>query len=336
MPPAFLLLPIGVFVMLATALLCGFLRPRLAPDRPNERSLHQAPVPRGGGVALWLIVLPVWIAVLALSGKIGAHFPLLFGAVLLIGVSWCDDHKPLPTSLRLFVQLIAVVMGISLLPADHAVFSKAIPPWLDSALAGFCWLWFINLTNFMDGIDGLSGVQTAYLGLGFTLIAMLAALPLGNAMVLAVGLFAAALGFLWWNWPPARLFLGDVGSIPLGYLLGYLLLLLAAQGHLLIALALPLYYLADSGLTLLRRVVEGKKFWQAHREHFYQKAALAAGHKPVLYAVMAGNAALLLVCLLSLKLGIWILAAAPLLVGLLLWYLRFLSVQANSPSHLYL
>ncbi|HVY12102.1 MAG TPA: UDP-N-acetylmuramyl pentapeptide phosphotransferase, partial [Alphaproteobacteria bacterium] len=146
------------------------------------------------------------------------------------------------------------------------------------------------------------------------------------ALLLGVLLLGGVLGFLVWNRHPAKLFMGDVGSIPLGYLLGYLLLLMAVAGFGGIALVLPLYYLADATYTLLKRLAQRKKFWQAHREHFYQQAVLKTGwHGKVLYPIIGANALLLVTCVLSLKFGVYTLAAAPLIVGGLMWYLKRLS-----------
>ncbi|MEQ8194752.1 MAG: glycosyl transferase, partial [Rhodospirillales bacterium] len=147
--------------------------------------------------------------------------------------------------------------------------------------------------NFMDGIDGIAGVETASLGGGIVAVVLLAATDPALAWI-GVTLIAGALGFLWWNWHPAKIFLGDTGSVPLGFVLGWLLLTLAAEGQWAAAFILPLYYLADATLTLFRRALRGEKFWQAHREHFYQRAAQRGlGHAHVSLAILAGNVGLI-------------------------------------------
>ena len=139
------------------------------------------------------------------------------------------------------------------LPAG-AVFQGWLPSGLDAIATALIWVWFINLFNFMDGIDGIAGSEAAAIGLGLVLVASIGvASDLGIA-VPAAAIAAAALGFLVWNWTPARIFLGDVGSVPLGYVLGYLLRELALRGWWKAALILPLYFLADATLTLLRRL----------------------------------------------------------------------------------
>jgi UDP-N-acetylmuramyl pentapeptide phosphotransferase/UDP-N-acetylglucosamine-1-phosphate transferase len=149
-------------------------------------------------------------------------------------------------------------------------------------------VWFVNLYNFMDGIDGITGVETVCVAGGVALTEGFSGSV--GATILPLTLVAAALGFLRWNWHPARIFLGDVGSVPLGFLLGFLLLGLAAQGAWAPALILPLYYLVDATLTLGRRVLRGAPFWKAHREHFYQRALAPDGnHAAVTRLILIGN-----------------------------------------------
>ena len=193
---------------------------------------------------------------------------------------------------------------------------------LDRVASGLLWLWFVNLFNFMDGIDGISGVEAGSVGLGLAAVAVLLgwpALPAALALVLA----AVAAGFLVWNWAPAKLFLGDVGSVPLGYLLGWLLLSTAAAGQWAVALILPLYYLLDATLTLARRLRRGEKFWRAHREHFYQRAVQGGlGHAAVALRIGLANGGLILLALLAAKGYPWLALAAALgVVGVLLAHL---------------
>ena len=142
----------------------------------------------------------------------------------------------------------------------------------------------------MDGIDGLAGSEAAAIGVGLLLFSALGSgLDPGMAL-LAAPILGAALGFLVWNWSPARIFLGDVGSTPLGYLIGFLLLDLAVRGHWKVALILPLYFLADATITLLRRLLRGERIWQAHRQHFYQQAVRRGlGHAAVVRRVIAAD-----------------------------------------------
>jgi UDP-N-acetylmuramyl pentapeptide phosphotransferase/UDP-N-acetylglucosamine-1-phosphate transferase len=199
------------------------------------------------------------------------------------------------------------------------VFQGLLPPLADRLAAAFLWLWFLNLFNFMDGIDGISGVEAASVGLGLALVAVLGGLA-AELVALPVLLAAAALGFLAWNRPPAKLFLGDVGSVPLGYLLGWLLLSSAAAGQWAAALILPLYYLADATVTLAKRGLRGAKVWQAHREHFYQRAVQGGlSHGAVVLRVLVCNVGLVVFALLATAGWPWpALAGAALAVLILL------------------
>lgn len=292
----------------ATGAVTAWLRRRAVLDQPNERSSHTVPTPRGGGLGVMAAVLPLW----ALLGSGPAWAALL--AVPLAVVSWLDDTRGLPPAPRFLVQLAMVGAGLALLP-DGPVLQGLAPLWLDRVFALLAWVWFVNLFNFMDGIDGITGVETAAIGAGLAAIAPLTG---GNAAPAAV-LAGAALGFLRWNWAPARVFLGDVGSVPLGFLLGWLLLSAAARGQWAPALILPAYYLADATLTLTRRVLRGEKPWTPHREHFYQKAARAAGgHAAVAATVLVADALLVGLAVIALARPWAAVVAAALLVGGLL------------------
>ena len=269
-------------------------------DRPNLRSSHKTPTPRGGGLALVPLVLIAWALWGARHGPVPLGFALVLGgAVLLAGLSWLDDMKGLPSALRFAIQAAAVALGITGLADAGPVFQGLLPPWLDHLAAGFAWLWFVNLFNFMDGIDGITGVESVSIALGLVLCLLLLGgqpVALGLALLLA----GAVLGFLPWNWAPAKIFLGDVGSVPLGYLLGWLLLLAAAHGLWASAVILPLYYLADATLTLVKRGLRGAKVWRAHREHAYQRAVQGGlGHASVALRVLACNLALIALAALA-------------------------------------
>jgi UDP-N-acetylmuramyl pentapeptide phosphotransferase/UDP-N-acetylglucosamine-1-phosphate transferase len=297
------------------------LRRRAILDTPNHRSSHAVPTPRGGGLAVTPVLLLAWLGIGVASD---AGWPLgvaLAASLALTALSWLDDLRGLSAGVRFGAQAAAVAAGLLALPADAVVFQGLLPPLADRLLAGFAWLWFVNLFNFMDGIDGISGVEMGGLGLGALLCAAFAA---GAAPLLGLcgaALAGAGLGFLLLNWHPAKIFLGDVGSVPVGYLGGWLLLALAAAGLWLPALILPAYYLADATLTLLRRGLRGEKVWQAHREHFYQRAVAAGrSHARVSGAVALGNLGLVACALASLPLGVWALPpAAAVVLALLAW-----------------
>ncbi len=319
---------VAVAVSLAgTGMLVRVLRFFRVEDVPNDRSSHAASMPRGGGLAVLGAVLIAWSAGILLTGEDTVFHPLiLFGTLLLMLVSLLDDICGLPAVPRLIVQVIAVVPGILLLETSGGLFEGVVTWQADLALTALAWLWFINLYNFMDGIDGLAAVETASLGIG---LAGMAALGLAVPGMLdpSVALGAAALGFLVLNWQPARIFLGDVGSIPLGYLLGWLLIQLgsddfAGSSGWAAAVILPGYFLADATITLVRRALRGRNVMQAHREHFYQRALdLGRSHATVCRCVILTNVALVLVswCLPVLRPEVAIAMAALIVAATLRW-----------------
>ncbi len=311
--------------LVGTGAVMVILRARAILDHPNERSSHKAPTPRGGGIAVSPVVVIAWTAVAAMTARTPAMtMPVPAAALALAAVSWIDDLRGLNPLVRLAAQFAAATAGIAALAQSGLVFQGLLPPLYDHAAGVLLWVWFVNLFNFMDGIDGISATETASIGGGIFALAIFfpaAVLEPGTALY-ALTVAAAALGFLCWNWEPAKIFLGDVGSVPLGYLLGFLLLSLAAQGQWAAALILPLYYTADSGLTLLARLAAGERIWEAHASHFYQQAARRlASHGAVVRAIAAANLALVALALLSVTYPWQALIAAVGAVAVLLYYL---------------
>jgi len=267
-----------------TGLLRRWLLAHAILDRPNERSSHAAPVPRGGGIAVLLVLLPAW----AIAAP--ERWPLLLAALGLAAIGWWDDLRGLAPWPRLAAQAVAVAVGLwQLGPVTRGL----LPPVLDLGLAGLLWLWFVNLFNFMDGIDGIAGVEAVSIGLGLAVLALSLG-GFGDLAAPAVALVGAALGFLYWNWHPAKLFLGDVGSQSLGYLLGFLLLAAVAHGAWAAALILPLYFLVDATWTLARRAAAGEPILSAHAQHIYQRAVrLGRRHDEVVQPLLIANLALI-------------------------------------------
>jgi UDP-N-acetylmuramyl pentapeptide phosphotransferase/UDP-N-acetylglucosamine-1-phosphate transferase len=280
---------------LATGGVLRQLRRRAILDRPNERSSHAIPTPRGGGIGILAALLAAWCGIVLVGYGDASALAVATAVLVLAAVSWRDDVGGLPPAIRLLVQALAVIAGLAFLPGAGTVFQDLLPAWLDRAASALLWLWFVNAFNFMDGIDGIAGTEAAVIGGGIALLALfhLDAVGLGTGM-LGATVAGAALGFLAWNWQPAKLFMGDVGSVPLGYLLGWLLLNLAAAGYWASALILPLYFLADASWTLLRRLGRGEKIWQPHREHFYQHAVQAGrSHQAVVLRVVVADLVLI-------------------------------------------
>ena len=258
---------VSLSALVATGALLPLLRKHSILDIPNNRSSHDAPTPKGGGIALISVILLAWIASgIYLESNIFLTLILPAMALVLAGISWIDDLRGLPPIFRLIVQTTAVTAILTIRPAPEAFFQGLLPLILDNFLAGIIWVWFINLFNFMDGIDGITGTETIIIGVGIALICN------GHVAVIGGLLAAASAGFIRWNWHPAKIFLGDVGSVPLGFLVGWLLLNMAGNGMWAAAVILPSYYLFDASITLIRRALKREKIWQPHRQHFYQKA----------------------------------------------------------------
>lgn len=241
------------------ALLATGIAWRLATDIPNARSLHERPTPRVGG---WGIV-PVGVAALLWLAS-----PMWLIALMAAGLalmSQVDDRRGLPARLRFGGHAVAVIVLLAAYPA-------AVPWWALAGL-GFLMLWLINLYNFMDGADGLAGGMALF-GFGaYAVAALTGAAPSHDLAIAGAAIAGAALGFLLLNFHPARLFLGDAGSIPLGFLAG-------AFGYwgwreqvwpIWFPALVFSPFIADASVTLLRRLLRGEKFWQAHREHYYQR-----------------------------------------------------------------
>jgi UDP-N-acetylmuramyl pentapeptide phosphotransferase/UDP-N-acetylglucosamine-1-phosphate transferase len=234
----------------------------IAVDIPNARSLHERPVPRVGGWGILpAVVLLVTLFAPALRG-------IALGAAVLGVVSQIDDRRGLSARVRFAAHVIVVAAAVLLSAVD-------VPWWL-AILAGFAMVWLVNLYNFMDGSNGLAGGMAVF---GFGTYAIAAASVQPELAVAAAAVAGAAAGFLVLNFNPARIFLGDVGSIPLGFLAGALGFWGWQHG------AWPLWFpalvfapfIADATVTLLRRLARGEKVWQAHREHYYQRLVQMTG-----------------------------------------------------------
>jgi UDP-N-acetylmuramyl pentapeptide phosphotransferase/UDP-N-acetylglucosamine-1-phosphate transferase len=268
-------------ILASAALLCAILivvlRPLLegyATAQPNARSSHKLPTPQGGGIAVVAATILVCIAthyLLPASAAAKLQLPIIFAAVVLMaGVGVLADIHPENVAWRLLLQTLAVAPVIIALPAELRVLPMLpLPAERIALLIGG--LWFVNLVNFMDGLDWITVAEVVPITAALAVIGLFGLLP-PAAIVVSLALCGAMIGFGYFNRPVARLFLGDVGSLPVGLLLGWLLVLLAGNGGRAAAILLPLYYLADSTITLVRRARNGEKIWRAHRSHFYQRA----------------------------------------------------------------
>jgi UDP-N-acetylmuramyl pentapeptide phosphotransferase/UDP-N-acetylglucosamine-1-phosphate transferase len=272
------LLPVLSAIVVAailSACLILAIRPLLlrhALAKPNARSSHLVPTPQGAGIAVMTATLVVAGAIIASFGSVGANFPtLVFGATVFITlVGATDDIKTIQVMPRLILQALAVA-AVLVAASGNLPIIPAVPVWIEQAVLFLAGLWFVNLVNFMDGIDWITVAEVIPVTAALVLLGALGELP-PAATIAAAALGGATIGFAPFNRPVATIFLGDVGSLPIGLLLGWCLLELAYRGHLVAALLLPMYYLADATVTLLRRLARREPVWIAHRTHFYQRA----------------------------------------------------------------
>jgi UDP-N-acetylmuramyl pentapeptide phosphotransferase/UDP-N-acetylglucosamine-1-phosphate transferase len=300
-------MPVFALVLIAaiatSAGLIVVLRPllaRYALARPNARSSHREPTPQGGGIAVVAAaLLGLWIGV-ALSGLAAETqlAALSMAALALALVGAVDDILGLGAPLRLVLQTLAVAAVLATLPVNTSVMPE-FPRAFEFTILLVGGVWFVNLVNFMDGIDWMTVAEVVPITAAITLLGLIGAAP-PTAVLVALALLGGMIGFAPFNRPIAKLFLGDVGSLPIGLMLGWMLLLLASRGHVAAALLLPLYYLADATITLGRRLARGERVWQAHRTHFYQRA-LDGGFtvNDVVVRVFVLNIALAILALVS-------------------------------------
>lgn len=253
-------------------------------DVPNERSLHVTPVPRGGGLGI-MAGMAAAAAVLQLAGAGGFLMApgvaaVLAAVLVLSAVSFYDDWRTLSPFPRFSAQVVVAAGVVALVPLDlaavHVPVVGVLPLGRLSAVASVLLLvWMTNLYNFMDGMDGLAGTMTV---LGFAVISALALRAADQTLAaLAMLPLGAAAVFLIFNWPPARVFMGDVGSVPLGFLAGAVILMGARTGSVPLWSGILAFFpfIVDATLTLLHRAVTGQRVWAAHRQHFYQRLVLA-------------------------------------------------------------
>jgi UDP-N-acetylmuramyl pentapeptide phosphotransferase/UDP-N-acetylglucosamine-1-phosphate transferase len=314
--------------VLSAALIVG-LRPWLAGyamAKPNARSSHKTPTPQGGGIAVIGATLVVSAAVLFFAGSLNGNpipFLVILSAVLLMAaIGVLADKHPIAPAPRLVLQTFAVAAVLATLPPELRIL-PVLPLWSERILLLVGALWFVNLVNFMDGIDWLTVAEVVPIAATIGVIGLFGSLP-PAAIVVSLALCGATIGFGFFNRPVAKLFLGDVGSLPIGLLLGWLLLILAGNGGRAAAILLPLYYLADSTITLMRRAMNREPVWQAHRSHFYQRATYRGFTVVAIVARVFGvNLALAALALTTILLpsratDIAALSAGAALVGMLL------------------
>lgn len=260
-------------------------------DVENERSSHKGMAHRGGGI---LFIVLFYLSCLVAYFMDYVRFSLVevtlcCGAFVMSVVGWLDDYRGLTARLRLFFQLLIVGISVYFLPS----LITSVPVFLEKLILVFAWVWFINLFNFMDGADGFATQETIFICLALILMG------LSNSFIDI--LLCSIIGFLRVNYPRAKIFMGDIGSLFLGYLLGGVMLdfvcnhkLPIVSGFLITSL-----FSFDATYTLFKRVIAGKKISEAHREHWYQRLLISGStHKQLFYISVIYN--LLMICILFL------------------------------------
>jgi Fuc2NAc and GlcNAc transferase len=297
----------GVSVVL-TGALRRYALARSLMDIPNARSSHRVPTPRGGGVAIvvsFVLALPVFALIGVLDRSAAAA--LLGAGAWVAAVGFLDDHGHIAARWRLLAHFAAAAWALAWLGGTPplALFGTTVDlGWAGFALALLYLVWLLNLYNFMDGIDGIAGVEAICVGLGGALLYALCGRP--EFAPVPLTLAAAAAGFLYWNFPPAKIFMGDAGSGFLGIVIGVLSLQagwIAPELFWSWVILLGVF-VVDATWTLLRRLLRGERVYEAHRSHAYQYASREfARHLPVTLAVGAINLAWLLPIALWVGLG---------------------------------
>ena len=265
-----------LFSLIGTKYLKGYLERKKILDIPNERSSHTKPIPKGGG---WIIVI---FAIITLLTPTLMPFYFYITILALAILSWSDDIKNINPFIRLFFQFFILFIYFNYLYLNKF-------DYLEVTIISLVFIWFINIFNFMDGIDGITPSVTITILIGWSISHYFD--------FVMFGLIFCCLGFLFWNWHPAKIFLGDVGSIPLGFICGYFLLHTGLTGQWEWAISLPMYYILDTSITLINRLITGKKIWQAHSEHFYQKAVQSGmSHSQIVRFIIALQTLIIATC----------------------------------------
>jgi len=262
-------------------------------DIPNKRSSHIHPTPSGGGIAIlvgWIMIVAVmWFMDLVPAGIILAMGP---PTLIISAIGYIDDKVNLSSFLRLVTQLLAVTWFIYFSDDLSTIILPwlAVVPFLAALVVAISLIWLINLFNFMDGIDGIAASEATFVLLAIGVLSGFAGSSV--LMLLSFSLAGACSGFLCWNWPPAKIFLGNVGAASLGFLIGAIGLTAIEVGDLtpFVLVILLGVFLVDATVTLVRRMASGQRWYSAHRTHTYQKLAIRwSSHRRVTLIVCMVN-----------------------------------------------
>lgn len=301
---------INLGILGCVAMICSFILTRILVsimpklgivDIPSKRRAHEQATPRGGGLAFILIfsiALPVFEYIMRGTYSGSADILQIFLPISLI--SFWDDVSHVMVPMRLFVHVLCASLAVMWLVHPSTILHYEIPMSLDLAIGTFALLTFLNVYNFLDGIDGITVSESIHLSTTILLLCIFRYDIIPNVdivIMVATIILGWSIGFIYFNWQPAKIFLGDVGSISIGFLLGVCLLTIASANAKLFAACViaALYYIADGGITILIRLVKGEKIWEPHLQHFFQKAVRKGhSHKKVVQRIMKCNILLML------------------------------------------
>lgn len=329
-------------------IICSYLIKKLIPflkrkslvDYPSERRNHSVMVPKGAGIVIIPLLILSLFGIFLLQGFFDKQWLIfIISTISLFIISLFDDMKNLSAPTRLVVHFMCVALSIFILKEDISKFiENNILIWIDfnpliifysfAIILLVLWIWIINLFNFMDGMDGLSCTQIIFFSLTTNILCLFGYMN-ENFQILSLILISLFLAFYKFNKPSAQIFLGDVGSIPIGYILGFVLIdTFLKNGPITSLLIVFLYYFFDSTLTLIKRLMRKKNIFEAHSDHFYQKILRTGqSHQQVLNKIIILLLVLFILSMISIKYPI-----ISLILGIVftLGFLAFLQRQCKN------
>lgn len=309
-------------------------------DAPGGRRAHKKPTLRGAGLALVLSFLLSLAQIHISWSNLGNSINYLsyISIILLAGISFLDDIKPVHFMIRLFVHFLVATLAVNNFLGVNLLFHGKLNQAIDLFAAIFILTAYINIYNFLDGIDGLSSLQSIHLSISTIILCTLNYNSVSNneyVLVSSVLLLGCSLAFIIFNWPPAKMFIGDIGSTFLGLIHGLNLIILSSSSQKLMiaSLIITLYYLADGGLTIIIRILKQEKFWLPHLDHFFQQAVKKGmSHKEIDLKICLCNIFLLLFALYSFYNPILSVFLSISIVMLLLLHFRISTHAVNNKN----
>ncbi|MFK7967872.1 MAG: UDP-phosphate alpha-N-acetylglucosaminyltransferase [Rickettsiaceae bacterium] len=270
-------------------------------DKPSKRRVHSRVTPRGGGIAFvitFCLLFPMFEYLCLGTFYNSGNVISIFLPITL--VSFWDDVSEIPIAFRLLIHTLCSVLAVMWLIHPHRILHSELSLNIDLIIGSFALLTFLNVYNFLDGIDGITISESIHLSFTILILCILKHDIIPNVwtiITVACIILGWSCGFILFNWQPASIFIGDVGSIGIGFIIGICLLTVASGSDRLFAACVisSLYYIADGGLTLLIRLIKGEKIWQPHLQHFFQKAVKKGeNHKTVVLRIIQCNFILML------------------------------------------